>query len=87
VGLERCLLSLVRTTDEVPGREISGSGLESHADHGTLYPQNLALSSPTSSGRSVGTVPSPIHASESLVCDILIVNGIRTWQKRRPILL
>jgi hypothetical protein len=65
VGLERGPLSLVSTTEELIGRKISGSGLESrvtavrirHADQrGTLYPQELALTSLTSGGRSVGIV-------------------------------
>jgi hypothetical protein len=62
VGLERGQLSLVITTEELLGRKSSGSGLEiwefgrrdpSRWPRGTLYPQNLALLSPTSDGRSV----------------------------------
>jgi hypothetical protein len=61
VGLERCPLSLVSTTEELLGRQSSGSGLEireygrrdpSRWPHGTLYPQNLGLTSPTSGSRS-----------------------------------
>jgi hypothetical protein len=61
VGLERGPLSLVRITEELPERKSSGSGLENRlttvgircADHATpLYPQKLALTSPTSCGRS-----------------------------------
>jgi hypothetical protein len=67
VGLERCLLSLVSTIEELLGRKSSGSGLEIRDycrrdpwrwPRGTLYPQNLALTSPTSGGRSVGIVRS-----------------------------
>jgi hypothetical protein len=76
VGLERGPLSLVSTTEELLGRRSSGSGLEAentavgirHSDHATpLYPKKLALSSPTSGGRSVGIVRSrsthlpPLH--------------------------
>jgi hypothetical protein len=65
VGLEQSPLSLVSTTEELLGRNISGSGLENR-EYGrgdplrwprdTLYPQQLALTSPTSVGRSVGIV-------------------------------
>jgi hypothetical protein len=64
VGLERGTLSLVSTTEELLGIKSSGSCLENleygHRDPprwplGTLYPQKLALTSPTSGGRSVGT--------------------------------
>jgi hypothetical protein len=59
VGLERGPLSLVNT-NELLGRKSSGSGLENR-EYGlgdplrwprdTLYPQKLALTSPTSGGR------------------------------------
>jgi hypothetical protein len=65
MGLERGPLSLVSTTEELLKRKkISGSGLESREygrrdpsrwPRGT-YPQKLALTSPTSGGRSVGIV-------------------------------
>jgi hypothetical protein len=67
VDLERGPLSLVstRTIEELFGRNSSGSGLEDR-EYGrgdwlrwprdTLYPQNLALNSPTSDGRLVGIV-------------------------------
>jgi hypothetical protein len=73
VGLEREPLSLVSTIEELLGGKSSGSGLESrengHRDpsrwpRGTLYPQNLALTSPTSGGRSVGIVRSRTQATE-----------------------
>jgi hypothetical protein len=67
VGLERGPLSLVSTTEELLGRESSGSGLESR-EFGlgdpsrwprlTLYPQKLAPTSPTKGCRSVGLVRS-----------------------------
>jgi hypothetical protein len=47
VGLERGLLSLVRTTEELLGRNSSGSGQENRDPlrwpRNTLYPQKLAL--------------------------------------------
>jgi hypothetical protein len=63
VGLERGPLSLVSTTEELLGRKSSGSCLETentavgicHADHvAPSIPQKLAITSPTSGGRSVG---------------------------------
>jgi hypothetical protein len=65
VGLERGPLSLVSTIEELLGRNSSGSGLKNreygHGDplrwpHDTLYPQKLALTSPTSGGRAVSIV-------------------------------
>jgi hypothetical protein len=67
VGLERGPLSLVSTTEELLERNRRGSGLEnreygrrdsSRWPRGTLYPQKLALTSPTSGGSLVGTVRS-----------------------------
>jgi hypothetical protein len=62
VGLKRGPLSLVSTTEELLGRNSSGSGLESR-EYGsgnplswprdTVYPQMLAVTSPTSGCRSV----------------------------------
>jgi hypothetical protein len=62
VSLQRGPLSLVSTVEELLGRESSGSGLDSREKDcrnplrwpsETLYPQTLALTSPTSGGRSV----------------------------------
>jgi hypothetical protein len=99
VGLERGPLSLVSTIEELLERKSSGSGLESR-DYGrrdplhcTLYPQKLALISPTSGGRSVGIVSSRTQAREfffsvhkmwtflyvSLLRDRLIINIICKW--------
>jgi hypothetical protein len=73
VGLERGPLSLVSTIEEVLERKSSGSGLEireyghrypSRWPRGTIYPPKLSLSSPTSSGRSVGIVCSQTQATE-----------------------
>jgi hypothetical protein len=58
VGLERGPLGIVSTTEELLQRKSSGSGLEiqeygrrgpSRWQLGTLYPQKLALTSPTCS--------------------------------------
>jgi hypothetical protein len=77
VGLEWGPLSLLSTTEELFERESSGSGLEireygrmdpSRWPNGTLYPQKLAITLPTSGGRSVGIVRSRTQATE-------IVNG------------
>jgi hypothetical protein len=63
VGLERGPLSLVSTIEELLERKNSGSGLEnreygrrdpSRWPRGTLYPQYLAITLPTSGGLSVG---------------------------------
>jgi hypothetical protein len=60
--LERGPLSLVATIEELPRRKSSGSGLEireygrrdaSGWPRDILYPQKLALTSPTGGGRSV----------------------------------
>jgi hypothetical protein len=63
VGMERGSLSLVSTIEELLGINSSGSGLENRKygrgdpllwPHDTLYRLKLALTSPTSCGRSVG---------------------------------
>jgi hypothetical protein len=65
VGLERGPVSLLSTIEELLGRNSNGSGLENR-EYGrgdplrwprdTLYEQKLALTAPTSGGRSVGIV-------------------------------
>jgi hypothetical protein len=73
VGLERGPLNLVGTVEELLGRKSSGSGPEtreyrrrdpSRWSRGTLYPQKLAVISPTSGGRSVGIVRLRTRATE-----------------------
>jgi hypothetical protein len=73
VGLERGPLSLMSIIEELLGRKSSASGLESRDygrrdlsrwPRGSLYPQNLALTSPTSGGRSVGIVRLLTQATE-----------------------
>jgi hypothetical protein len=74
VGLERGPLSLVSTTEELLGRNISGSGLEKR-EYGRRAsaaltmrhpsnPQKLAITSPASGGRSVGIVRSRTQTTE-----------------------
>jgi hypothetical protein len=81
VGLERGPLSLMSTIEELLGRESSGCGLENreygHRDsacrpRNTLYPQKLPVTSPTSSGRSVGIVCSRIMAMEFVLFLLII---------------
>jgi hypothetical protein len=73
VDLERGPLSLINTTEELIWRNSSGSCLESWKytrgdplrwPRDTLYPQTMALTSPTSDGRSVGIVRLQIRATE-----------------------
>jgi hypothetical protein len=65
LSLERNPLDLVSTNEELLARKSSSSGLEireygrrdpSRWPRGTLYPQKLALTAPTSGCRSVGIV-------------------------------
>jgi hypothetical protein len=73
VGLERGPLSLVSATEELFERkvaapiqktEITAVGDPLRWPHDTFYPQNLALTWPTSGGRSVGIVRSRTRATE-----------------------
>jgi hypothetical protein len=82
MGLERGRLSLVSTIEVLLERESSGSGLEnrdygrrdpSRGPRGTLYPQKLALTSPTIGGRSVGIILWRTKATELLsIVNILV---------------
>jgi hypothetical protein len=85
VGLERGPHILVNTIEELLGRKSSGSCLEhreygrgdpSRWPRGTLYPQKLALTSPTSGGRSVGIVHSRTQARE-FNCSFIPTTGRR----------
>jgi hypothetical protein len=67
--MERAPLSLVSTTEELLERKSSGSGLEnrkygrrdpSRRPRGTLYQQQLAITSPTCGGRPIGIVSSNV---------------------------
>jgi hypothetical protein len=73
VSLERGPLSLVSTTEELLERKSSGSCLENreygigirHADHVAIsIRKKLAITSPTSGGRSVGIVRSRTQTIE-----------------------
>jgi hypothetical protein len=91
VSLERGPLSLVSTIEELLKRKSSESGLEireygrqdpSRGPRGTLYPQKLALISPTSGSRSLGIVRSRTQALEfkfsfsiTMVKELNIVSG------------
>jgi hypothetical protein len=81
VGLERGPLSLVSTTEELLGRNNSGSGLENREycrgdplrwPRDTLYPQKLTLTSPTSGGHSVRIVRLRTKATK-LVCFLFLL--------------
>jgi hypothetical protein len=86
VGLERGALSLVRTIEELFGRNSSGSGQE-NLDYGrrepsrwipnTFYPQTLALIWPTRGGRSVGIVHSRTKATDLLVIKLIWMGELR----------
>jgi hypothetical protein len=82
MGLERGPLSLVSTTEELLERTRGGCGLEireygrrdpSRWPRGTLYPQKLALTSPTSGGRRIGIVRSRTKATEFSLVSFLIL--------------
>jgi hypothetical protein len=73
VGLERGLLSLVNTIEELFGTKSSGFGLEtreygrrdtSRCPGDTLCPQKLVLTSPRRGDRSVGVVRWRTQATE-----------------------
>jgi hypothetical protein len=73
VGLERGPLSIVSTIDELLERKSSGSDVEnreycrrdpSRWPRGTIYPQKLALTSPTSGCRLVGIIRSRTQDTE-----------------------
>jgi hypothetical protein len=73
VDLERGPLTHMNTIEDLHGRNSSGFGLENR-EYGrgdplrwprdTVYPQKLALTSPTSGGRSVGIVRLQTKATE-----------------------
>jgi hypothetical protein len=70
MGLERGPLSLVSTTEELLDRKVAAPVKKTEntavgirdADH--VYPQKLAITSPTSGGRSVGMVRSRTQTME-----------------------
>jgi hypothetical protein len=70
VGLERGPLSFVSTIEVLLERKVAAPGLENRdygrrdQSRGTLYPQMLTLTSPTSGGHSVRIVRSRTQATE-----------------------
>jgi hypothetical protein len=87
-SLGRGPLSLVRPTEELLERKSSGSGLENRDYNGrgnslrwprnTLYPQRLALTSPTSGGRSVGIVRLRTTATEIIITFLRAITAHQT---------
>jgi hypothetical protein len=81
VGLERGSLSLVNTTEELFRTTSSSSGLEIRQycrREPSHWPQKLALTSPTSGGRSTGTVRSRTKATE-LIMRTVKATCSHTW--------
>jgi hypothetical protein len=81
VGLERGPLSFVSTTEELLGRNSSGSGLESreygHRDssrwpRGTLYPQRVGISF-VDKWRSLGRYSSLADWGQGVIIIIIII--------------
>jgi hypothetical protein len=74
IGIVMCLTRLIITTEELlEGTEINDSENPLCWPRDTLYPQNLAITSPTSGSRSVGIVRSRTKATEfsfSLSCHL-----------------
>jgi hypothetical protein len=77
VSLERGPFSLVSTTEELLARKISGCGLENRGygsrdplrrPRGSLCAEKVALTSPTSDGRSVCIVRSRTQATGLVNC-------------------
>jgi hypothetical protein len=87
--MERGPLSLVNTTEELLGRKSSGSGLENR-EYGrgdplrwprdNIYPQKLALTSPTKGGNSVDIVLLRTNAKELVLFEWLIITSISVFQ-------
>jgi hypothetical protein len=85
VGLERGLLSLMSTIEELFERKCSGSGLEIR-EYGrrdpSRWPQMLVLTSPTNGGPSVRIVRSRTQATELVCCFCFLPK----YPSQRPVL-
>jgi hypothetical protein len=80
MGLEQGPLSLMSTVEELLRKESSDPGLE-NCEY-TLYPQKLALTSPTSSSHPVSIVRSRTKALELLLLFIMITTkDCHVWPK------
>jgi hypothetical protein len=84
VSLERYPLSLVSTIEDLLRRKNCGFGLKPKIrpwgsvvlTRNTLYPQKLALTSPTSGGRSVGRVRLWTKATKLLLVVIMYLYAV-----------
>jgi hypothetical protein len=92
VGLERGPFNLVSITEELLGRNSSGSGLKKREyDPGDplrwqcdiLYLQKLALTSPTSGGRSVSIVRLRTKATEFSLVSVAYIIIKMFWDRSR----
>jgi hypothetical protein len=81
MSLERGLLSLLSTIEELLERNSRSSGLESReygrrnpsrCPRSTLYPQKLALTLPANGGRSVGIVRSRTQATGFVFVSVVV---------------
>jgi hypothetical protein len=82
MGLEQVSRSLMSTIEELFEGKSSGSGQENRDygrrdlprwPRGTLYPQKLALTSPTSGSHSIGIVRSRTQVTEFLFGWVILV--------------
>jgi hypothetical protein len=82
-GLERGRLSLMRTTEELLERKVAAPVKKTEVNdlgnllpwpRDTLYPRKLAVTSPTSGGRSVGIVRSRTKAAEFSLVFLFLYN-------------
>jgi hypothetical protein len=90
--LERGSLSLMSTIKELLERNSSCSGIENQEyvrgdplrwPRDTLYPQKLALTSPTIGGRSVGKVRLRTMATEFVLLFVFLYDTYKYWSARK----
>jgi hypothetical protein len=90
MGLERGPLCLVSTTEELLDRKVAASVYKTentavgirHADH-VVFPQKLAITSPTIGGRSVGIVRLRTQTMEFLLHAYNVVALINVIHKKK----